>query len=145
MTSDCRNNLCLYAFRQYSTLTVQPSHWQCKNTLKNQDARSRRYSNYTYCTAWLPRSQTKNCIWKKSRWEVASPIQLSFQIKIIIITEAHIRSHNQSYPPIGNTVLQILALQKQYFPAFTWSRTQVCNKIKYLEKVEMFQGGTLPL
>lgn len=83
---------------------------------------------------------------KKSRWEVASPIQLSFQIKIIIITEAHIRSPiRQSYPPIGNTVLQILALQKQYFPAFTQSRTQVFNKIKYLEKVEMFHGGTLPL
>lgn len=47
----------------------------------------------------------------------------------------------QSYPPIGNTVLQILALWKQYFPAFTRSRTQVFNKIKYLEKVEMFHEG----
>lgn len=83
--------------------------------------------------------EPKNFIWKKSRGEVASQTQLSFQIKIIIITEAHIRS------PIGTIVLQILALQKQYFSAFTLSRTQVFNKIKNLEKVEMFQWGTLIL
>ena len=46
---------------------------------------------------------------------------------------------------MGNAVLQILALQKQYLSAFTLSRTQVFNKIKYLEKVETFQWGTLIL
>lgn len=46
---------------------------------------------------------------------------------------------------MGTIVLQILALQKQYFSAFTLRRTQVFNKIKNLEKVEMFQWGTLIL
>lgn len=62
-------------------------------------------------------------VYGKIKVEAAKPNTTVFSTKIIIITEAHIRSPiRQSYPPIGNTVLQILALQKQYFPAFTQSR-----------------------